>query len=1314
MLLALLALPCGSAFADHFEEGTETDVSGTLEVIVIDDFENRRSEVQHWVEDARTGERFNLRFAEKPPAGLTTGMRVRVRGRSNNGVIYVPANAEGAMSASATAAAAAVTGDHKTIVIMVNFTNAVITCTQSAVSNLMFSASQQSVDGLYRESSYNLMWLSGTVVGPYTINYAHNACDATGWANAADAAATAAGVNLGLYQHKVYSFPSNPCIYGLGTIGGNPSRSWIGDCDGNDVYAHELGHNVTMHHSGTDYNNDLTVDEEYGDTSDFMGYGGVGWRQVNAPHKEQMGWLPANKITTNPISGTYTVAPLEFDPTSTALAQTIKLSIAGSSESYYLSYRTRVGYDAAMSTTWSDKLTLHRYSSGATITRLIKTLTDNTSFTDNTAGFTVRQTAHDANSVTFALSFCVARPDTVTRTIDQIAAGTAVLINVLANDNSDAACGPNSLVGYSATSTQGGTITPSGSQLLYTPPADVFSGSDSFTYTIQDALGNQTTGTVTINVTYPGEEFYWTLDENTGSTAKDSSAATKHGTVTSSTWTNGLYAKALYFNGSNSYVSIPALNLNTNAVTIIARVKRNGTQNSSAGVVFSRAGNTVAGINMGTANELRYHWNDTSSSYNWNSGLTLPDGQWAFVALVIEPTKATMYLNGGSGLVSAVNNVSHAIEEFNNTLYLGRDTAASTRYFKGTIDDVRIFPRALPLAEITNISNGHGPAANPNPAHGATVSTNAVTLSWTAAAAATSQEIYFGTDYATVRDATTASPVFRGSQAGTTFNPGLLTADTYSWRIDEVASSIVTPGPIWFYRVDLNGLKMETFNNITGSDLGSLTNNAAYPNSPSATTILADAHFVGAADNYGTRTRAWLIPPTTGAYTFWLASDDSGGLWLSTNSDPATKTRIAYVTGYTSDMQWNKYASQQSAPISLVAGQSYYIEILQKEAGGGDHWAVAWQGPGITQQIIGHAYLSLNPPTTAPLQITCPGTVNANTDIATCTATGVNLGSPTTSGGCGGVNVSNNAPASFPKGNTTVTWSATDSCSTTVTCQQTVTVADNRLPTITCPANVTTNSSTVNLGTPTTGDNCAVANVSNDAPASFPIGVTTVTWTVTDTTGNTGTCQQSVTVTSPNQAPTFTTDPITKSAATAGQAYSASIAGDVTDPNAGDTLTFSKVTGPAWLTVAANGTLSGTPGKTNVGANTFTVRVTDAGGLSDTATLNITVNCGPIDMHVSAISVTTVTVGGGKQKGRALVTIVNNCGQPVSGATVTGVFTGSYAETRSATTASNGVATLTTSASKKGTITFTFCVNGVTYTLPYTAADNALTCKSYP
>jgi arabinoxylan arabinofuranohydrolase len=92
-----------------------------------------------------------------------------------------------------------------------------------------------------------------------------------------------------------------------------------------------------------------------------------------------------------------------------------------------------------------------------------------------------------------------------------------------------------------------------------------------------------------------------------------------------------------------------------------------------------------------------------------------------------------------------------------------------------------------------------------------------------------------------------------------------------------------------------------------------------------------------------------------------------------------------------------------------------------------------------------------------------------------------------------------------------------------------------------------------------------------------------------------------------NNAPYFTSDPIDKPDAIEDAAYSGqTLAGNASDPD-GDPLTFSKVSGPAWLTVATDGSLSGTPSDSDTGPNVFTVRVEDTGGLYDTAGMTIDV-----------------------------------------------------------------------------------------------------------
>ena len=140
------------------------------------------------------------------------------------------------------------------------------------------------------------------------------------------------------------------------------------------------------------------------------------------------------------------------------------------------------------------------------------------------------------------------------------------------------------------------------------------------------------------------------------------------------------------------------------------------------------------------------------------------------------------------------------------------------------------------------------------------------------------------------------------------------------------------------------------------------------------------------------------------------------------------------------------------------------------------------------------------------------------------------LGTPETADNCTGeLTVENDAPASFPVGETTVTWTVTDINGNTATATQLVTVTDDEAPSITAPADATASAdagsceaATVDLGTPETADNCTgELTVENDAPASFPVGETTVTWTVTDINGNTATATQTVTVTD-DGAPSIT------------------------------------------------------------------------------------------------------------------------------------------------------------------------------------------------
>ncbi|MCE7990242.1 MAG: DUF1929 domain-containing protein [Caldilinea sp. CFX5] len=154
-------------------------------------------------------------------------------------------------------------------------------------------------------------------------------------------------------------------------------------------------------------------------------------------------------------------------------------------------------------------------------------------------------------------------------------------------------------------------------------------------------------------------------------------------------------------------------------------------------------------------------------------------------------------------------------------------------------------------------------------------------------------------------------------------------------------------------------LLREWWSNLSGTAVTNLTTNAAYPYSPSGSNLLTRFEApTNWADNYGARIRGYLHAPITGQYRFWIAGDDNSQLLLSTSANPANAVVIASVPGWSNPREWGKYTQQQSALITLQAGQKYYMEALQKEGGGGDNLAVAWQIPGGVQAVIDGQYLS--------------------------------------------------------------------------------------------------------------------------------------------------------------------------------------------------------------------------------------------------------------------------------------------------------------------------------------------------------------------
>ena len=152
----------------------------------------------------------------------------------------------------------------------------------------------------------------------------------------------------------------------------------------------------------------------------------------------------------------------------------------------------------------------------------------------------------------------------------------------------------------------------------------------------------------------------------------------------------------------------------------------------------------------------------------------------------------------------------------------------------------------------------------------------------------------------------------------------------------------------------------------TTNSVSSLLDLPTYPNNPDQTELRTSLEGpTDWRDSYGTRVRGYLYPPATGAFTFWIASDDQSELWLSPDEDAAKAVRIASVPYWTPPRDFDNTGGggggpqQKSRPIQLAEGRRYYIQVLHAESTYGDNVAVAWQGPGILDRaVIEGQYLS--------------------------------------------------------------------------------------------------------------------------------------------------------------------------------------------------------------------------------------------------------------------------------------------------------------------------------------------------------------------
>jgi uncharacterized repeat protein (TIGR01451 family) len=391
-----------SPFANDDQTNEQITVTGVLTIIHGDDFANKRSRNFYHLKNQETGATFNLRFQKKVPPGLRSGSIVKVRGRAAGREIYLALDEAGGESIDVMSPSIeAVSGEQRTLVIAANFLDASLSCYADDIQDLMFTdPTDSSIDDFYQETSSGNIWFNGDVAGPYTIDFmSTDTCNIGAWADAADAAALADGVDPGAYIRKVYVLPStNGCgsYTGIGQVGGSPTRAWIFACDIEDIYAHELGHNLGMHHAST-------LNSEYGDTTDVMGAGNNGLRHINAAHQNEMGWRSPDMNILITESGTYDISPQSLYESEAPAPQILRISKPDTNEYYFIAFRRPVGFDANLQWWHHDMVTVHRYKGDdgpPTNTYLLDELAIGDSFIDSINDITIRHIGQTSDYAT--------------------------------------------------------------------------------------------------------------------------------------------------------------------------------------------------------------------------------------------------------------------------------------------------------------------------------------------------------------------------------------------------------------------------------------------------------------------------------------------------------------------------------------------------------------------------------------------------------------------------------------------------------------------------------------------------------------------------------------------------------------------------------------------------------------------------------------------------------------------------------------------------------------------------------------------------
>ena len=232
----------------------------------------------------------------------------------------------------------------------------------------------------------------------------------------------------------------------------------------------------------------------------------------------------------------------------------------------------------------------------------------------------------------------------------------------------------------------------------------VVNGAHTVTAIARDAAGNRAQASIGVTVSNTiqqpsGLVAAYAFDENIGTTVTDSSGLGNSGTVSNTTWTTGHSGSALKFNGTSSWVTIaPAASLNlSTGMTLEAWVNPSTGSGWRSVILKERSGGLSYALYSSNGASRPGGWTDNGGNDYFvlgNAAVAL--NTWTHLAVTYDGTSLRFYTNGV--LVNTEAGIP-TILQGSGSLRVGGDSIWG-EYFRGVIDDVRVYNRALSVDEI--------------------------------------------------------------------------------------------------------------------------------------------------------------------------------------------------------------------------------------------------------------------------------------------------------------------------------------------------------------------------------------------------------------------------------------------------------------------------------------------------------------------------------------------------------------------------------------------------------------------------------------